>query len=172
MSSGPDPTAAIERFSRLMSALMSRQSAPSLIDPSHHLDDLVDSRRYPAALVITLCGPDHPIGLELARNPKWVGPATLALSVSSTHDAFEHRAGELVERVITEIGQLDNLRVVVFDEATTRQLWDQVIVAATARAGVDAPTGPRFSACPGPTAGTTASSRPLPRFGRCASTIA
>lgn len=282
-----DPSPVIEQFEKMLSALVERTSPPSLMDPTPHLDDPGDLRRYPAAFLVTLCGPaqprygdaldllnrddgdvggffaaavghvrrelriaaenhselldalvaaaqvgsvegeadafdlvwnvlfpegaglaadwaggvtclrhrrgveitdlnpnpivdpvqevlftsnvllspggsiawpdhwyDHPIplgsdpkdselahglrkldgaiGFELARNSGWCGPATLALSVSSTHDAFEDRGRELVQKVVDEVGPLPNLRLLVFDEVKARQLWDRVIAPATA----------------------------------------
>lgn len=75
---------------------------------------------------------DIAVAFELARHPGWRGPATLVLSVSSTHDGFGDRGRALVEQVIADIGPLENLRVLAFDETTTRQLWDEVIVALPA----------------------------------------
>lgn len=77
---------------------------------------------------------DAAVAFELARNPQWHGPVNVALSVSSTHDGLENQGRALVEQVVARIEALPNLRVFVFDETSTRRLWD---VMSPTSAGAD-----------------------------------
>lgn len=97
--------------------------------PDHWYDHPIPFETDPKATELAhgLCRLDSAIAFELDRNPAWSGPATVLLSVSSTHDGFAHRARELVERVVAAVSPLRNLRVVAFDEPAATRLFRTLV---------------------------------------------
>jgi hypothetical protein len=86
----------------------------------------LDARPEDTELAYGLRHLDAAIGFELDRHPEWQGPATVALSLSSTHRGYEQAGRELVGRVVDAIGPLHNLQVYAFEEDRARQLWNRL----------------------------------------------
>lgn len=85
---------------------------------------------------------DAAVGFEMSRHADWEGPATLALSLSSTHGGSLPEERALVEGVMSAVGPLHNLRVFCFDERLSRRLWDQVIAAVPVPGSALSPNDP------------------------------